>query len=54
MKGIVAREDRTSYRIMLFFVAAIGWIDSLHAEVEAQDEIVEVEAQAETVAYGQL
>ena len=33
---------------------AVGGVDGLHAHVETQDEVVEVEAQAQTVGHGQL
>ena len=49
----VAAEAGMQNGIMLVGVA-VGGIDGLHAHIETQDEIVEVEAQAQTVGHGQL
>ena len=54
VEGIVATEARMQQGIVFGLVVLVGWIDSLHAEVEAQDEITEVETHAQTVADGQL
>ena len=49
----VAAEAGMQDGIMLVGVA-VGGIDGLHTHVETQDEVVEVEAQAQTVGHGQL
>ena len=54
MKSVVAAEAWMEYGVMLVVVLFVGGVDGLHAEVEAENEVVEVEAQAQTIADGQL
>ena len=53
MKGKVATELWMEDGEMLAAVAVDG-IDGLHTHVEAEDEIVEIEAEAQAVADGHL
>ena len=41
-------------RVVLIVVGLVGRVDGFHAQVEAQDEILEVEAHASPIAHRQL
>ena len=49
----IATETRIDEGVVLVGVA-IGGVDSLHTHVETQDEIVEVQAQTQSVGHGDL
>ena len=53
MKSKVATEFGVHYRKVLATVI-IHWIDGLHTHVETQDEIVEIQAESQTIADGNL
>ena len=50
VEGVVAAEAGIGDGV----VRVVSGVDGFHAEVEAQDEVVEVEAQAQTVGHGYL
>ena len=54
MEGQVTTQVWVYQRIMGFFLRLIGRIDGLHAEVEAQDEVVEVQPETESVTDCQI
>ena len=53
MEGEIATENGIKQGPMLTLVGVSG-IDGLHTHVEAKDEIVEIEAQAQTVGHRNL
>ena len=54
MEGEVATEVRTCDWVVFPSVGLVGGIDCFHAHVEAQDEVVEIESETESVAHGDL
>ena len=54
MKRQVATQTWIKDRIMRGALLAVGGVDSLHTEVEAKDEEVEVEPQSQSVCHGYL
>ena len=54
VEGEVATEVRTCDWEVFPSVGLVGGIDCFHAHVEAQDEVVEIESETESVAHGDL
>ena len=54
LEGEVATEVRTCDWVVFPSVGLVGGIDCFHAHVEAQDEVVEIESETESVAHGDL
>ena len=54
MECQIPTEIRVNQRIMGLFFRLIGRIDGLHTEVEAQDEIVEVQTETKSITDGQV
>jgi hypothetical protein len=54
MEGEVATHTGMDNGIMLFLFCFIGRIHSLHTEIETHNKIIEIQTEAQTIAYGQV
>jgi hypothetical protein len=53
MEGEISAQSRMYNGIVCLFLIK-GWIDGFHAEIEAQNKVIEVQSQSHTVAYSEV